>query len=702
MHAQPPAERRPTRRPLLALALLAALAPPAAAQQVSGSVYDDRNANGLRDPGEPGLDGVDVTAWGAANAASTVAAAGAFQVDAAPGCQDVQITLPGEPDPALGVSTAGWRRSLPDQTWCPPDGAEPAMQTRYGVAEHLRQNLLDGGFKFIQLGDSIAAGVSFCGNDTDYSDEVAGEIECLGGAPIMLDNRAVPGWHSEDLLTPRYRPTFISPVTDNPQFIPNVVAAAPDLVTISIGGNDFLNTEPATAAMAYPYAQPDLDRSFAELVNTRRTVQEILATLTSELPLADVEINTVYDNLSPDCATTDFHAAAPAMWNQMLRVVAWGQRRPASIAEVALDFAHQDILRTTCCGSPRQVCTIDGIHPTPDGAKIIQHAIMESLGRVLVPAAGASGFDLGYDKLVATLAPSATSIRGGTVQRPDDALAIDGGGARVLPGGALVLSGFALPPDIAPSRVIVGVRYRTTGTFTDDTHHIDASFVDFAAPVYSFTGWDTVSPLVGASGTQGNIAASVSRSVVNALPNVPSWREVTAAVTLNAVDDGRVTGYYTWPAPSAADIANLKVRLAVEQVGSAADPASLEIDGAWAWVYGSTSTASGTPPGEVSPPGSPTPLLVRKESPGARLTWGAEPLATDYRVYRGAMGAWTGARAAPPVGGCTTATTFLEPFPADASGNWFWLVAAHDAAGEGPLGRRSDGVLRTAAGTTCP
>jgi len=678
----------------LALLLLTCLATRVASQAVSGQVFADTDADGIRDAGEAGIAALPVAVFG--NGVDVIAASaadGTFIVPVAAGCRGIFIGFPPEPDPASGATGAAWRRVEADSRTCPEPGANPVGRARYGIARHLRTRLLDPTYLYVQLGDSIAAGVSVCVfSNSDYSDEVAAELDCLGPGTIVRDNRGVGGWHSEDLLTP------LDGGAPNDQFIPNVIASSPDLVTLSIGGNDFLNTEPDAAGQNYPFRPADLQRSFQELVSTRRTVQEILSSLVTGLPGADIEINSVYDNQSERCSTTDFHAAVPPMWNQMLRHLAWGQLRPVQVGETEPEFAHQDVLRGSCCGAEDQICVFDGIHPTQSGAAIIQHALMESLGRVQVGAGGATGVDIGALQLVAVLSPAVASIVAGSVGAADAALILDGMPATAGAGAILEVSGFTLPAGVTPVRVIAGVRFKTTAAFADDTHLFDASFVDFAAPQWSFTGWDTSTPLVGGSGLGGNIAAS---SRVNAMPNVTSWRDVTAMVTLNAVDDGRVTGSYSWPDPTAADIASLKIRLTVSQAGTP-DAAQVEWDGAWLWVYG-TGSGAVSPPGEVSGAGD-GPLLVRRSN-GIVLTWDGEPAAETYRIWRGDIGNWTGARAEPGVaGGCVAAplTTWTESEPPDQRPNWYFLVSAINAGGAGPLGFDSFGRPETAMPAGCP
>jgi hypothetical protein len=683
-----------------AFALAALLGGPglAGAQTFAGRVFEDLDTDGLPGPAELGVSSLAVRLFGdGIDVPAATSADGTFELPFVAGCSGVFIDFPPEPDPATGRTGFAWRRVEADSRTCPDPGANPVGRLRYGVAAHLHERLADPTFLFVQLGDSIAAGVSVClFADSDYSEEVADELDCLGPGTVTRDNRAVGGWHSEDLLTP------MDGGSPNDQYIPNVVAAAPDLVTISIGGNDFLNTEPGTAAaQSYPFAPADLQRSLQELIHSRRSVQEILSVLVTGLPASDIEINSVYDNESDGCATTDFHAAAPPVWNQMLRHEAWGQLRPVQVAEIAPEFAHQDVLRRSCCGAEDQICVFDGIHPTHSGSLIIQHAIMESLGRV--EGAGATdvtGFEIGALPLQAVLVPAQVRVVQGAaeVANPDGALRLDGTAATVGPGAILEVSGFSLPPWITPARVIAGVRYRTTAPFGDDTHLFDASFVDFAPPQWTFDGWDTVTPIVGGSGTGGNIT---SWSRVNAMPDVPSWRDVTAMMTLNAIDDGRVTGAYSWPAPTAADVAAAKLRLTVTATG-APDGARIEWDGAWLWVYGA-SAGGIAPPGEVSGP-SAAPLLVRAGS-GVVLDWEAEPAAETYRVWRGTIGRWDDAIAEPGIaGGCVAApaTTWTETVPPEQHANWFFLVSAVNAGGEGPLGFDSFGDPEVSEPAGCP
>ncbi len=687
-------------RPLAVLAVgLVALAasPCARSQVVSGQVFVDLDANGIRGATESAVAGIPARLFGPTGEVSGVTALdGAFALTTTTGCRALDLGLPVEPDPATGLTSGALRRVEADSITCPAAGSDPVGRLRMGLARNLRARMQDPSYLYIQLGDSIAAGVSVCiFLDTDYSPEVAAELDCLGPGTVTRSNRAVGGWHSEDLLTP------MDGASVNNQYIPRVVAADPDLVTLSIGGNDFLNTEPNAAGQRYPFVAADLQRSLQELIHTRRTTQEILSVLTTQLPGADIEINSVYDNLAPACATTDFHAAAPPMWNQMLRHLAWGQVRPALVGEVEPEFAHQDVLRGSCCGATGRICAFDNIHPTDLGADIIQHAVMESLGRVNVAASGVSGLDIGVLPLVAVLSPTTARVVAGAsaITTPGAAVLLDGAPASVGPGGVLELSGFTLPAGITPARVIVGVRYKTSAAFADDTHRFDASFVDFAPPQWTFTGWDTVTPIVGGSGTAGNIGTP---SVVNALPGVPAYRSVTAMMTLNATDDGRITGRHAWPTPTAADIAAAKVRLAVTAVGTP-DAAQVEWDGAWLWVYGQSSS-SGTPPDEVSGPGSAGPLLVRKAA-GIAVSWSEEPLAETYRVWRGFIGDWDGARCEPGVaGGCIAAPAleWIETMPPDDSSSWFFLVSAVNADGAGPVGADSFGVPETTLPAACP
>lgn len=83
---------------LVMLALVAALvtAVPVLAQStgtVSGVVYSDTNGNGVREAGENGVQGVQLTISGATSQTVTTAADGSFSVSLTPGTYTVEVTL---------------------------------------------------------------------------------------------------------------------------------------------------------------------------------------------------------------------------------------------------------------------------------------------------------------------------------------------------------------------------------------------------------------------------------------------------------------------------------------------------------------------------------------------------------------------------------------------------------------------------------
>lgn len=684
--------------PLVLCALAAGLPLAAKGGTVEALFFDDQDADGLWDAGEPPIAGLPVTLWRGADVRLQASSDTAGRLELA--TQDLphalEVALP-----------PGWRFALPDPEECPAEDDFTVGTLRLSSAIQLRGNTEDAGeFLYISLGDSIAAGANLCFVDTNYVEDVAVDLEAIhrrDPSTWRLENRAIGGWHSEDLLTPIDE--FGRP---HEQFVGNVVAAVPDLVTISIGGNDFLSSDPPESRRSEPFDPADVAASIRELIHTRQTAQEILSVLASELPATDLEINTVYDPESHACSTNDFYARSVPSWNRMLRDLALGQVRPVSVAEVYHDFAHRRP-DGDCCGPQGLICQdvfdLDGIHPNAEGALVIEQAVMESLGQVRPEPGVVTSVSRGMLREVARLQPAVVDALGGRIQDPDAALALDDAGAAVAPEGGepgwLELSGFALPPDVQPSTLVVGVRYRTTGAFVDDVHRFEASVLGFAAPELTFEGWDTVTPLVGGSGLPGGGIGGPS--VVNALPDVPSWRVVSAKVTLPG---GAL--------PTPQDVQALRVRLTVsvdpDDPGDTPDGPSVEWDGAWLEVYGTS--AAPDRPGEVSDvrAGEP-PLRVATASGGVRVSWAAEPGADAYRLYRGALpgragdGAAFGSGSVEPsgVGACTDGTAVLET----GDGSSFYLVSAvagDVAAGrEGPLGFEADGrTERAGAFLGCP
>ena len=674
---------RPRRIALgLLLGLLTATSP-VRAGTVEGLLFEDLDADGLLDPGEPGVAGVPLLLWwGASDRYPGASGAdGSFTIDAGMDSHLLELDLP-----------EGWRFSYPDQTWDPPVAGptDDVVLARYGAAPHLRGNAERPVDVYLySLGDSIPAGFNFCASDSNYLPDVQSDLELALDEPVMLRNEAIPGAHSEDLLTPQ-----LSGGGANPQFVGNVIAEAPDVVTVNIGGNDFLDTD------------RNLQANLQALIDTRATTQEIAASLLLGLPNADMIINTVYDNEADDCASSDFHARLTPIWTQVVRWLGTGQTRPVQVAEAALDFAHQNVTRTQCAGAEGRICTfpLDLIHPIKEGADIIQRAMMESLGEVRVPAADTiSGVQLGLLRRVAELEPSVTTVVSGAVTDESAALSTNDAGAVLPPDSELRLSGYALPEGITPRVLIVRVRFRTTGDFADDHYRFEASFEDFARPAtLSVTNWDYVTPIVGGSGTVGS-GQGLGASRVNAVPDRPDWVEVSARATLNLVDDGNATGFYEWRQPTADDLAALQVRLRVDSVAGA-DAATVEWDSAVVEVYGQGELVGPTV-GEVSDvlSGEPPLLVTPEPSGGVHLSWDPEPGAATYRVYRGALPAATGVPGAfDSAEAGTRCTPETELVDAEEAGSSYFLVTALDASGfEGPVGSGTLGP-RSVGGADCP
>ena len=81
------------------------------------------------------------------------------------------------------------------------------------------------------------------------------------------------------------------------------------------------------------------------MLDSRRNLQEAVSALISEVPQADVALNTLYDNLAYNVyasPTSTFHRQWLPIVDRIVRDLAWGQTRRASINEVAAEFGHDD------------------------------------------------------------------------------------------------------------------------------------------------------------------------------------------------------------------------------------------------------------------------------------------------------------------------------------------------------------------------
>lgn len=573
---------------------LAILPLAATSADLAGTVFRDKNRNGLRDPGEEGVAAMlevfgTKDAGGVIDANLGVASDGSLVVGPSEienGCYLLRLTPP-----------AGFRLALP-RADCPGQGlAHPVGTRRYGSPRGLIDRLRGGSLRYFALGDSIAEPVSGCAifprDATDYVKWLGQRLGCVGTG-VVRENEAIGGMLTPDLLQPAGTcgPPNL-PVPGDPgdrcDNIFDTIARGAELIAISIGGNDWRDAEPAD--QTEPFDPAEVQASVNLLLSARANLQEILSTLASELPTADVIVNSVYDPSAPTCASTDFHNLWIPIWDQMLREVTWGQGERFGVAEVYPEYAHQDVNGGNCCGRRDAICLpgVDGIHPNVDGAEMHLEKVWDAVGGVSlgpkdgIAATSNPNVDFPVVELVATRFPSAFDDRTTGVTTPDAVFARDDAGATVPAGvGEFVVHGFdASPADIVPTHVVVAVRYRTVGTAGGgdprDGHWLEAS-VDgnFQAPQFTVTGWNTMTPIVGAGPTA---------PAPNALPDVPQWREVRAFVSRQLSDDGRATGVYDFRAPDWADVATLAVRLR-RDVRGGVDPVAIEWDAAWIEVYG--------------------------------------------------------------------------------------------------------------------
>ncbi len=614
------------------LALLAA--PTVGAQTVSGNIFHDRNANGIRDAGEEALDAVQVRLLGQRDAggpydqSATTGTSGGFSFNPGNGCYVFDV-----------VDPAGWRRTLGRTDEFVPGTSgytAPVGVRRWGGTQVLQQNLTAGRVRFTALGDSIAVNFNTCFDTGTFFYELAvrDRLRCVApSAQIDLDQSAISGQHSDDLL--------VDDADGNNVF--RTLERQPNLVTISMIGNDLLNNDPADNA-----SQAEKNAAAAELIDSRQNLQEVLSVLTSQIPAADIEINTLYDNLANNCNTRVFRRQWTPILQRVLRDLAWGQTRRATNAEVYPEFSHEDQNRG-CTGFRNQICTFigDGIHPRKSGYDVIREKLWESLDGVNLGSKDALGatsqtMDQGFLQRALRLYPTRFETRGGAVVT-DGAAALsasDGeAGASIELGlGAedLRLSGF---PDwydeVTPVKVVAGVRYRTTGTVSDDFYRIEASVNDaFRPPAghnYTATDWIYFTPLVGGGGPNAPVEdPDYPNTKLLALPNVASYREVSATLMKNptlAVGAAQ----YTWPPLSRAELGTAAIRVAAAAVANTpGDNYRVVMDYAYLDVYGTTKPR----PAEVLG------VTVTKGVAGALVLDFVElPASELYNVYFGTLSA---------------------------------------------------------------
>ena len=177
------------------------IAVPAAAQTVSGTVFEDRNANGIHDPGEPVLSGVPIRLFGTADAGGgvdqslTTDGGGNYQFSVNDGCYLLA------PDDA-----PGWRLSQTREDGRPEGSAGydfPVGLPRFSKLDHAIDRLQSGSYRYTAIGDSIAWNFNICFYPESfwYSKRFRERLACVApGTTVSLDQGAIKGEHTDDLL----------------------------------------------------------------------------------------------------------------------------------------------------------------------------------------------------------------------------------------------------------------------------------------------------------------------------------------------------------------------------------------------------------------------------------------------------------------------------------------------------------------------
>lgn len=215
------------------------------AQTVDGTLFHDLNRDGVRDAGEPLLGNVPVTLYGEdGNFDQTVlsGADGRYTFAGTAGLQYVLEALPG----------ANWRLSFQDLgADADPIPAWPQGRRRPAVADflvgHLRASSPGSPLLHVALGDSIAYGFNLCDSPSGANDYVKpltiAKLDRAGSATLL--KQAVLGYETNDLLDPAASGTIF-----------DAIALAPQLVSISIGGNDFLSDDGTTRRQPRTWLSP--------------------------------------------------------------------------------------------------------------------------------------------------------------------------------------------------------------------------------------------------------------------------------------------------------------------------------------------------------------------------------------------------------------------------------------------------------------
>jgi hypothetical protein len=236
---------------------------------------------------------------------------------------------------------------------------------------------------------------------------------------------------------------------------------------------------------------------------------------------------------------------------------------------------------------------------------VVREKVWEAAGGVTLGPGDAQSrssienVDFGYLRRVRRLLPTVWEVRNGAdVIDPDAALRDDDAGApaRITLGAAdeeFRLGGFEdWYDEIRIVRVVAGVRYRTTGSVGDDFYRIEASVDGQYRPPpgfnYSPTQWNFYTPLVGGGGPNMPVEdPDYPDARLLVLPDVPSYREVSALLTKNPVLPGGASDY-EWPALTHEELASTTIRVVAAPVAGTAgnDAYAVELDHAWLDLYG--------------------------------------------------------------------------------------------------------------------
>jgi lysophospholipase L1-like esterase len=608
----------------------------------------------------------------------------------------------------------GWRQSLVrwdsviDTT---PGYTHPVGFSRFAKFDQAITGLKAGSLRYTAMGDSISTNLNLCTfpESFAYSRRIRERLACVApGASVTLDEAGVSGQRTDDLL--------VDDTADNNNvFRVMALNPPPKLITLSMIGNDLRDVD----ITGIP-SQAQINRAIEEILDSRQNLQEVLGAFTSQFPGVDISVNTLYDNLAYNCYSADssaFHRQWLPIVNRILRDLAWGQVRRASVNEVAADFAHED-QNVACTGFDQMICRdffqLDNIHPTVDGYSIIREKLWEAGGGVnLGPKDTLSrttmpGANYGYIRKLRRLLPgqSATS-NGATVGNAaaarDDA---DGGATASIQLGLgqqeFRVSAF---PDWYDEdqivRVVAGVRYRTSGTVTDDFYRIEASptgtFRPPAGYAYTTTNWNFYTPLVGGGGpNQPASNADFPTAKVLAVPNVASLREVSSTLSKNPTIAGGA-GEYAWPALTRADLATASVRVVAAPVaGTAGDSYQVELDAAWLDIYGWQKPR----PSEVAAVSA-----TRLGDGTVEASFDPLPAAQRYNLYWGRLdtlraAAYDHGVGAPVTALCAATTVaagggrlkIVVAPGAQPGGDSYFLVTGHVDDVESPSGFRSGAV----------